>query len=63
MITRCELGNGWTTAPRVSPSGPRAAQMDWSIGWKSLKQNPSFFEGLSISSQVDKIIVPTQWLL
>jgi hypothetical protein len=37
--------------------------MDWSIGWKSLKQNPSFLEGLSISSQVDKMIVPTQWLL
>ena len=58
-----EVGNGWTTAPMDSPSGPRAAHILWSIGWKSLKQKPSFLEGLSINSQVDRIIVPIQWLL
>ena len=58
-----EVGNGCTTAPIVSPSGPRAAQMLWSMGWNNLKQNPSFLEGLSISSHVERIIVPIQWLL
>jgi hypothetical protein len=37
--------------------------MDWSIGWNSLKQKPSFFDGRSISSQVLKMIVPIQWPL
>ncbi len=60
---RCDDGSGCTTAPSVSPSGPRAAQMDWSIGWNSLKQKPSFFDGRSISSQVLKMIVPIQWPL
>ena len=55
---QCEVGRGWTTAPMASPSGPREAQTLWSMGWKSLKQKPSFFEGRSISSLVDKIIVP-----
>ena len=58
-----EVGNGCTTAPIVSPSGPRAAQILWSIGWNNLKQNPSFLEGRSISSHVERIIVPIQWLL
>ena len=60
---RWEVGRGCTTAPMVSPSGPRAAHILWSMGWKSLKQNPSFFEGLSISSHVERIMVPIQWLL
>ena len=47
----------------VSPSGPLVAQMDCSSGWKSLKQKPSFLEGLSISSHVLSRTVPTQWLL
>ena len=58
-----EVGKGCTTAPIVSPSGPRAAQILWSIGWNNLKQNPSFLEGRSISSHVERIIVPIQWLL
>ena len=58
-----DVGRGWTTAPIASLSGPRDAHMLWSIGWKSLKQKPFFLEGRSISSQVDKIIVPIQWLL
>ena len=37
--------------------------MDWSNGWKSLKQNPSFLLGRSISSHVFNKMVPTQWLL
>ena len=57
---RWEVGRGWTTAPSDSPSGPLLAQMDWSMGWKSLKQKPSFFEGLSISSQDERMIVPIQ---
>ena len=57
---RWEVGRGWTTAPRDSPSGPLLAQMDWSMGWKSLKQKPSFFEGLSINSQEERMIVPIQ---
>ena len=36
------------------------AQMDMSMGWKSLKQKPSFFEGRSISSQVLSMMVPIQ---
>jgi hypothetical protein len=47
----------------ASPSGPRDAQIDWSIGWKSLKQNPFFFDGRSISSHVLRMMVPIQWLL
>ena len=39
------------------------AQMDMSMGWKSLKQKPSFFEGRSISSHVLSMMVPIQWLL
>ena len=60
---RWDVGSGCTTAPRDSPSGPLLAQIDWSIGWKSLKQKPSFFEGLSISSQEERMIVPIQWRL
>ena len=37
------------------------AQMDWSNGWYSLKQKPSFLEGRSISSHVLRRIVPTHW--
>lgn len=39
------------------------AHMDWSSGWKSLKQNPSFLDGLSMILQVFNKTVPTQWLL
>ena len=38
------------------------AHMDWSRGWKSLKQKPSFLEGRSSSWQVFSSIVPTHWL-
>ena len=44
----------------VSPWGPLGAQMDWSSGWKSLKQKPSFLEGRSISLHVLRRTVPTQ---
>ena len=27
-----DVGRGWTTAPMDSPSGPRAAQILWSMG-------------------------------
>lgn len=37
------------------------AQMDCSSGWKSLKQKPSFLEGLSMSSQALSSNVPTHW--
>ena len=39
------------------------AQIDMSMGWKSLKQKPSFFDGRSISSHVLSMMVPIQWLL
>lgn len=39
------------------------AHMDWSSGWKSLKQNPSFLDGLSMILHVFNKTVPTQWLL
>jgi hypothetical protein len=39
------------------------AHIDWSRGWKILKQKPSFFEGRSINLQVLSKTVPTQWLL
>jgi len=35
--------------PIVSFSGPFGDQIDCSNGWKSLKQNPSFLEGRSIT--------------
>jgi hypothetical protein len=34
--------------------------MDCSMGWNSLKQNPSFFDGRSITLQLFSITVPTQ---
>jgi len=50
-------------SPIVSFSGPLGAHMDCSKGWKSLKQKPSFFDGLSMTWQVFRRTVPTQWLL
>jgi len=47
--------------PIDSPCGPLVAQMLCSRGWNSLKQKPSFLEGLSISSHVLRRTVPHQW--
>lgn len=45
----------------LRPSGTFTAQTDWSSGWKSLKQKPSFLEGRSMSSQQCRRTVPTHW--
>lgn len=52
---------GSATYIRNTYSLTLTAQMDCSKGWKSLKQNPSFFEGRSMSSQAFRRTVPTHW--
>lgn len=57
------MGHSAPHRPMVSPCGPLVAHIDCSRGWKSLKQNPSFFEGRSMSSHVLSSTVPHQWPL
>ena len=53
----------WREGARTAEAGLTfVAHMDWSRGWKSLKQKPSFLEGRSSSWQVFSSIVPTHWL-